>query len=105
MNALKIKKGDTVVVISGKDRGKRGKVVRTEAETGKLVVEGVNMATMHKKPRKQTDQGGIVKVEAPLYASKVMAVCPKCKEPTRVAYKVDEKGEKTRVCRHCGAAL
>ena len=81
MNALKIKKGDTVVVISGKDRGKRGKVVRTEAETGKLVVE------------------------APLYASKVMAVCPKCKEPTRVAYKVDDKGEKTRVCRHCGAAL
>ena len=56
MNALKIKKGDTVVVISGKDRGKRGKVVRTEADTGKLVVEGVNMATMHKKPRSQQDQ-------------------------------------------------
>ena len=105
MNALKIKKGDTVVVISGKDRGKQGKVVRTEAENAKIVVEGVNMATMHKKPRKQGNQGGIVKTELPIYACKVMAVCPKCKEPTRVAMKVDDKGEKTRVCRHCGAAL
>ncbi|NMA08784.1 MAG: 50S ribosomal protein L24 [Clostridiales bacterium] len=105
MNALKIKKGDTVVVIAGKDRGKRGKVVRTEAKSGKLVVEGVNMATMHKKPRKQGEEGGIVKTEAPLYACKVMAVCPKCHEPTRVAMKIDDDGAKTRVCRHCGAAI
>ena len=105
MNAMKIKKGDTVVVIAGKDRGKRGKVVSTDAEAGKLVVEGVNIATMHKKPRNQGDQGGIVKVEAPLYACKVMAVCPKCHEPVRVAVKFDDKGQKTRVCRKCGAAL
>ena len=105
MNALKIKKGDTVVVIAGKDRGTQGKVISTDAEAGKVIVEGANKATMHKKPRKQGEEGGIVKIEAPLYASKVMVVCPKCHEAVRVAYKFDDKGQKTRVCRKCGAEL
>ena len=104
MNSLKIKKNDTVVVLSGKDRGKQGKVLGTVPADGKVVVEGINMVTCHVKPRKQGEQGGIVKREAALAACKVQVVCPKCSKATRVAHKV-ENGKKTRVCKHCGAEL
>ena len=99
-----VKKGDTVVVLSGKDRGKQGKVLGTVPADGKVVVEGINMVTCHVKPRKQGEQGGIVKREAALAACKVQVVCPKCSKATRVAHKV-ENGKKTRVCKHCGAEL
>ena len=102
--AMNVKKGDTVVVLSGKDKGKQGKVLGTVPSEDKVVVEGVNMVTCHVKPRKQGEQGGIVQREAALYASKVQVVCPKCKKGTRVAHKI-ENGKKTRVCKHCGAAL
>ena len=102
--AMNVKKGDTVVVLSGKDKGKQGKVLGTVPSEDKVVVEGVNMVTCHVKPRKQGEQGGIVNREAALYASKVQVVCPKCKKGTRVAHKV-ENGKKTRVCKHCGAEL
>jgi len=102
--AMNVKKGDTVVVLSGKDKGKQGKVLGTVPSEDKVVVEGVNMVTCHVKPRKQGEQGGIVNREAALYASKVQVVCPKCKKGTRVAHKI-ENGKKTRVCKHCGAAL
>jgi len=102
--AMNVKKGDTVVVLSGKDKGKQGKVLGTVPSEDKVVVEGVNMVTCHVKPRKQGEQGGIVQREAALYASKVQVVCPKCKKGTRVAHKV-ENGKKTRVCKHCGAEL
>ena len=104
MNSLKIKKNDTVVILSGKDRGKQGKVLGTVPADGKVVVEGINMVTCHVKPRKQGEQGGIVKREAALAACKVQVVCPKCSKATRVAHKV-ENGKKTRVCKRCGAEL
>ena len=102
--AMNVKKGDTVVVLSGKDKGKQGKVLGTVPSEDKVVVEGVNMATCHVKPRRQGETGGIVQREAALYASKVQVVCPKCKKGTRVAHRI-ENGKKARVCKHCGAEL
>ena len=104
MNNLKIKKHDTVVVLSGKDKGKQGKVLGTVPSESKVVVEGINMVTCHVKPRKQGETGGIVQREAALYASKVQVVCPKCGKGTRVAHKIAD-GKKSRVCKHCGAEL
>ena len=97
MNSLKIKKNDTVVILSGKDRGKQGKVLGT-------VVEGCNMVTCHIKPRRQGEEGGIVKREAAIYASKVQVVCPKCGKNTRVGYELKD-GKKVRTCKKCGAEL
>ena len=102
--AMNVKKGDTVVVLSGKDKGKQGKVQATIPSEAKVVVEGVNIVTCHTKPRRQGEEGGIVKREAALYASKVQVVCPKCSKGTRVAHKIAD-GKKTRVCKHCGAEL
>ena len=101
---MNIRKDDKVIVLSGKDKGKEGKVLSVTPKTGKLVVEGVNVASKHVKPRKQGDQGGIIKVETPIYACKVMVVCPKCGKPTRVAHKVAD-GKSVRVCKKCGAEL
>ena len=102
---MNIKKNDTVIVLSGKDKGKKGKVQRTLPASGKVLVEGVNMATCHVKPRKQGDQGGIIRRESPIYACKVMRVCPKCDKPTRAAYKLTDDGKKVRVCKLCGAEI
>ena len=102
--AMNVKKGDTVVVLSGKDKGKTGKVQGTIPKESKVVVEGVNMVTCHTKPRRQGEEGGIVRREAALYASKVQVVCPKCGKGTRVAHKFED-GKKVRVCKHCGASL
>ncbi len=102
--AMNIKKGDTVVVLSGKDKGKQGKVQGTLPSESKVVVEGVNVVTCHTKPRRQGEEGGIVKREAAIYASKVQVVCPKCGKGTRVAHKIAD-GKKVRVCKHCGAEL
>ena len=102
--AMNVKKGDTVVVLSGKDKGKKGKVQHTVPKEAKVVVEGINMVTCHTKPRRQGEEGGIVRREAALYASKVQVVCPKCGKATRVGHKV-EGGKKTRVCKKCGAEL
>ena len=101
---MNVKKNDTVVVLSGKDKGKQGKVLSVDPENRKVVVEKVNTASRHQKPRKQGDEGGIIQKEIPLYASKVMTVCPKCSKPTRVAHKI-EGGKKVRVCKHCGAEI
>ena len=104
MNTISIKKDDLVVVLSGKDKGKQGKVLGTVPSEAKVVVEGINMVTCHVKPRKQGETGGIVQREAAMYASKVQVVCPKCNKGTRIAHKI-ENGKKTRVCKHCGAEL
>ena len=101
---MSIRKDDTVIVLSGKDKGKKGKVLSVDPANGKVIVEKVNMVSRHTKPRKQGDQGGILQKEAPLYACKVQRVCPKCNKGTRVAHKI-EGGKKTRVCKHCGAEL
>jgi large subunit ribosomal protein L24 len=104
VNSLHVKTGDTVVVLSGKDKGKKGKVLEVSPKEKKVIVEGLSMVTKHVKPRQMGEPGGIVKAEAPLYASKVMVVCPKCGKPTRVAHKLDG-GKKVRVCKKCGAEL
>ena len=104
MNKMSIKKDDVVVVLSGKDKGKQGKVLEVMPKERKVVVEKINMVSRHTKPRKQGDQGGIIQKEAPLYACKVMTVCPKCNKPTRVAHKI-EGDKKVRVCKHCGAEI
>ena len=101
---MNIKKDDKVVVLSGKDKGKQGKILVSDPKAMKVIVEGVNVATKHQKPRKQGEEGGIIKVETPIYASKVQLVCPKCGKATRVGHKVTESG-KVRVCKKCGAEL
>ena len=104
MNKMSIKTGDTVVVLSGKDKGKKGKVLKVMPKESKVVVEKVNMVSRHTKPRQQGDQGGILKKEAPLYACKVQKVCPKCNKPTRIGHKV-EGDKKVRICKKCGAEI
>ena len=103
MNKLHVKKGDTVVVLSGKDKGKKGKVLEVSPKEQKVIIEGINMMTKHVKPRRQGEAGGIVDAEGAMYACKVNAVCPKCGKATRLAHKIDENGNKVRVCKHCNA--
>ena len=102
---LHVRTDDTVVVISGKDVGKKGKVLATDPSTGMVLVEGVNIVSRHQKPRRQGEAGGIIEREGYIRASKVMRVCPKCSKPTRLAHKIDADGNKTRVCKKCGANI
>ena len=104
MNKMSIKKDDVVVVLSGKDKGKQGKVLGTVPSEAKVVVEGINMVTCHVKPRKQGEQGGIVKRETPIRACKVALYCGKCGKGVRVGFKI-EGDKKTRVCAKCGAEI
>ena len=101
MNTLHIKSGDTVIVLSGKDKGKKGKVLNCNPAKGAVIIEGINFATKHSKPRRQGETGGIIKQEIPLRACKVMRVCPKCDKPTREKNEILASGEKVRVCMHC----
>ena len=103
--AMNVKKGDTGVVLSGKDKGKQGKVLGTVPGTLKVVVEGINMVTCHVKPRRQGEEGGIQKKEAAIYACKVQRICPKCSKATRPAHKMLADGKKVRVCKKCGAEI
>lgn len=105
MNTLHIKKGDTVVVLSGKEKGKQGKVMSVNPKAGMAVVENVNMITCHTKPRRQGEAGGIIKREGALRACKLMNVCTKCHKPTRLKHEISADGKKTRVCKHCGASI
>ena len=101
MNKVHVKTGDTVIVISGKDKGKKGQVLAVSPKEGKVIVEKVNMVSKHVKPRKMGEQGGIIKAEGAMYASKVQIVCPRCKKPTRVAHKIFEKrAREIQYCRH-----
>ncbi|MDI9505279.1 MAG: 50S ribosomal protein L24 [Candidatus Excrementavichristensenella sp.] len=103
---LHVKSGDTVVVISGTDKGKSGKIQKAFPKTGKVIVEGVAMVKRHQKPRGQGMPGGIVDKEAAIPACKVMLLCPACKKATRVGHKFLEDGKKkVRVCKKCGAAF
>jgi len=102
-NKVHVKTGDTVKILVGRDRDKTGKVLEVDPGEGKIIIEGRNMVSKHVKPRRQGQQGGVVPAEAPLYASKVALVCPKCDKPTRVGHAVGEDGRKVRVCKKCGA--
>ena len=101
---MKIRKDDKVVVLSGRDKGKEGKVLSADPKNGKVIVEGVLVASRHQKPRKQGEEGGIIRRETPIYASKVMLVCPKCGKATRHAVKLAD-GKKARVCKKCGQEI
>lgn len=105
MAKVHVKKGDIVTVISGKDKGKKGKVIRIFPKEEKAIVEGINMATKHKKPSAKVPQGGIIHQELPIYISKLMPVCSKCQSATRVGHSVLADGTKVRVCKKCGEVL
>lgn len=94
---MNFKVGDKVVVIAGKDKGKEGKIIKTLKNDNKVVVEGINMVTKHVKPSAQNENGGIIKVEAPIHASNVMILDPKTKKRTRIAHEIDENGKKHRI--------
>ena len=102
---MNIKTNDTVIVLSGKDKGKKGKILSADPKGMKVIVEGVNVATKHQKARTQTEESAIIKKETPIYASKVMLVCPKCGKPTRVGHAFKEDGTKYRACKKCGAEM
>ena len=112
MNNLHVKTGDNVMIISGKDKGKTGKVLAVSPKEGKVIIEGRNMVTKHVKPRRQGEQGGIVKAEGAMYACKVQLVCPHCNKPTRAQHKVHfeevegkQKRVSERICAKCKEAL
>ncbi|MGH8980563.1 MAG: 50S ribosomal protein L24 [Acidimicrobiales bacterium] len=102
---MRVKKGDRVIVRSGKYKGREANVVRAMPSDGKVVLDGVNIAKRHSKPTARTYQGGIIDKFMPLPVSSVSIVCPSCGEPTRVGMQVDDQGRKLRVCKKCGAEL
>jgi len=106
---MHIKRDDTVIVMSGDDKGKRGKVMEVSPKEGKVIINGVHVVSKHTKPKKQGDAGGIIKVEGAIYASKVQLYCSKCNKPTRVNQKFVEGKDgattKVRVCAKCGEKL
>ena len=102
---MKIKKGDTVLVISGNYTGKKGKVRKVITEDNRIIVEGINMRKLHKKPRKSGEPGGILEKELPVPISKVKLVCPSCGEPTRVGFMFMEDRRKVRHCKKCNEII
>ena len=104
MTKLHVKKGDTVVVLSGKDKGKQGKIITAMPSKGKVVVEGVNKVKRHTKPSMKAPQGGILDKEMPLHVCKVQLVCPACNKPTRIGHKTVD-GKNARVCKKCGEVV
>ncbi len=102
---MSIKKGDTVLVLTGKDAGKKGKVLRVSPKDNRVVIEGINKVKKHQRPSRSLPQGGILRIEAPLHASNVLLVCSHCGKPTRIGNKVLDSSEKVRVCKKCGEIL
>ena len=112
MKNLNVKKGDTVVVISGKDKGKQGKILVAMPEKDRVVVQNANMITKHVKPRRQGEPGGRIEKEGTIHVSNVKLVCPKCNKPTRIGHVIEEveisgkkKMKSLRVCKKCGAKI
>ena len=105
MSGLKIKKGDKVRVLTGKDRGHEGEVMRVLPSVGKVIVDGANVAKKHQRATKATMQGGIIDKDMPLPVANVALICPSCGKPTRVGYKTDKDGTKARVCKKCGGEM
>jgi large subunit ribosomal protein L24 len=98
---MKIRKNDTVKIIQGKDKGKKGKIIRVLPKENKIVVEGLNLVVKHVRPKRENEKGQKIKMAVPLNVSNVMLVCPACKEPIRVSYKILADGRKQRFCRKC----
>ena len=104
MKKLNIKKDDTVIVITGKDKGVKGKVLVSLPKEERVIVQNANMMTRHQKPRRQGDPGGRIKQEGAIHASNVMLICPKCSKPTRVGHAFEGE-KKIRVCKKCGKSI
>ncbi|HEY1444385.1 MAG TPA: 50S ribosomal protein L24 [Acidimicrobiales bacterium] len=102
---MKIQKGDQVMVLQGKDKGKKAEVVRAIPDRQKVILEGVNVAKRHAKPTRATQQGGVIDKFMPVHISTVALICKSCDRPTRVGYKIEADGEKVRVCKKCGSTL
>jgi large subunit ribosomal protein L24 len=102
---LGLKKNDTVLIITGDEKGKKGRVLGVDAGEKRLLVERLNMIKKHMKPSKKYSQGGIIEKEAPVHQSNVMLVCPKCNKPTRIGNTILENGKKIRSCRKCGEVV
>ncbi len=100
---MKLRKGDEVLVLAGKDVGKTGTITRVFPESDRVIVDGMNMVKKHQKPTRATMQGGIIDKEMPLHVSNVALLCDKCKKPTRIGFRFESSGQKVRVCRKCGA--
>ena len=105
MSGLKIKKGDKVRVLTGKDRGHEGEVMRVLPSVGKVIVDGANVAKKHQRATKATMQGGIIDKDMPMPVANVALLCPTCGKPTRVGYKFDKDGTKVRACKKCGGEM
>lgn len=102
---MKIKKGDKVKILSGKDKGKTGSVTKVLSKSDKIIVEGINMMTKHQRPRKEGEKGAKVKFAAPIILSKAMVICPKCGKETRINFMIQEGGKKMRQCKKCKATF
>ena len=102
---MKLKKGDRVVVLSGKDIGKEGEITRVFLESDRVIVDGVNVAKRHQKATKATMQGGIIDKDMPMPVANVALLCPSCGKTTRVGYTIDNDGTKARVCKKCGGEM
>ncbi|MDR3279454.1 MAG: 50S ribosomal protein L24 [Synergistaceae bacterium] len=105
MSKMRLRKGDRVCIISGKDKGKEGNILRRDLSRELIVVENVNMVTKSMRPTQKNPRGGLVKMEAPLSASKAMLVCPSCGKPTRVGRAFLDSGKKVRLCKKCGEII
>jgi large subunit ribosomal protein L24 len=105
MSKMRIKKGDRVRVISGKDAGKEGKVLRKDAQKDTIIIENINMVTKSTRPTQKDPRGGFVNKEAPMHACKVMLVCPSCGKATRVSRAYLDSGKKVRTCKQCGEII
>lgn len=101
----KLKKGDTVEVLKGKDRGKKGKVIKIFAESNKALVEAINMVKKHRRQTRQDQQGGIVQIEAPIALSNLMVICKSCNKAARIGFVITKDGQKQRVCKKCQGVL
>ena len=104
MNKLHVKKGDTVIILSGKDKGKQGKIIQAFPKKSQVLVEDVNKVKRHTKPSVKSPQGGIIQKEMPLDVCKVQLICPNCNKPTRIAHKILD-GKNSRCCKHCGEII
>lgn len=102
---MHVKKGDTVRVIAGKDVGKRGKILEVIPDTRRVIVEGVNVVHRHTRPTRELPQGGIVENEAPVHASNVQLICPRCSDKSRVGRRVLDSGKKVRFCKKCNEVI
>jgi large subunit ribosomal protein L24 len=102
---MRIRKGDQVIVLQGKDKGKKAEVVRAIPDRNQVLLEGVNVVRRHTKPTRATQQGGVIDKSMPVHASTVALLCKTCDRPTRIGYKFDEDGEKVRICKKCESTL